>query len=609
MSPNQSPMPDEASAVEIKMPVDEQTSGAVTAQHSTTYQQPIFFGTAQQSSAPVPAHQHAASYDSTQQASTRSMPHHYHTTSLGSTLQSLPLYPSHQHSLTYGNQYPSPQADAQYPSSYYSMTPYPSQPLPLYPLSSYEHQPMPAHFQPSQAPQYYDNPEVNPYLEGQQTSTNPFYAHPDPFMAQSSSGNYRPSTPPMDAGPSSSHQFVPEFSNVTSPPIQQPTLSIEQPQTPTSSPLHHAPKGSDPIEGNNFNSPRAKTMKHLTCYYWADKGNCRNGDNCFYAHTWNTEGQASKPIRKEPGSTSAIAPSTSLSIVLTMMALEPAVAGKNAQKENPAYIDWSRVHAPFNPPRPKSPIHPKIQAQIDDIRKKNTPVLSLEPRLQRLQEAEMRSIQMRAIEAAGAAAHQARLDARMKALDELIERLERNKTSNADTATSESTAPTLDSSSEPTSSPQESKAIKLDTDTTTNTAADTSTVMTDLVAENQALRSAVQDMAHVVSSVMASNRDLRFQRNQLHDSLFHKILKVPAEFQDVLLKPFADSTEGHEESRNAEELATMSMYAVRTKMIEMGNGGLLTAWDRDFCSSTDRVTGGMSEGCMGSTSRVAGEEN
>lgn len=40
------------------------------------------------------------------------------------------------------------------------------------------------------------------------------------------------------------------------------------------------------------------------------------------------------------------------------------------------------------------PIHPKIQAQIDDIRKRNTPVLSLEPRLQRLQEAEMRSIQM-----------------------------------------------------------------------------------------------------------------------------------------------------------------------------------------------------------------------
>ncbi|KAI4261850.1 MAG: hypothetical protein L6R42_002960 [Xanthoria sp. 1 TBL-2021] len=587
MSPNQSPIPHEASAVEIKMPVDEQTPGALTAQHSATYQQPMFFGTAQQSPAPVPAHQHAASYDSTQQASYRSMPHHYHTTSLGSTLQSLPPYPSHHHSPTYGNQYPSPQPDAQYPSPYYSMTPYPSQPLPLYQSSSYEHQPMPAHFQPSEAPHYYNNSEVVPYLEGQQVSTNAYYSHPDPFVARSNRGNYRPSTPPIDlAGPSNPRQFVPQFSNVTSPPIQQPTLHIEQPQTPTSGRLHHA-QGSDPIEGNKLNSPRVKTMKHLTCYYWADKGNCRNGDNCFYAHTWNSEGVAGKPIRKEPGSTSTIAPSTSLSLILTIMPLEPAVAGKNAKKDNPAYIDWSRVHAPFNPPRPKSPIHPQIQAQIDEIHKKNTPALSLEPRLQRLQEAEMRSIQMRAIEAAGAAAHQARLDARMKALDELIERLQRNETSNADTAAMESTAPTKDSSSEPPSSPQETKAIKLDTDSTTTTAADTSTVMTDLVAENQALRSAVQDMANVVSSVMASNKDLRFQRNQLHDSLYHKIVKLPAEFQDVLMKPFANSTEGHEESRHAEEQAKMSMYAVRTKMIEMGNGGLLTAWDRDFCSSAD----------------------
>ncbi|KAI4233353.1 MAG: hypothetical protein LQ349_004451 [Xanthoria aureola] len=386
-------------------------------------------------------------------------------------------------------------------------------------------------------------------------------------MAQPNPGDCRPSTSTIDlAGLSHSRQSVPE--NVTSPPIQQPALPNEQPQTPISGPSKHA-QATEPTESIVSRSSRTKTMKHLTCYYWGTLGNCRNGDNCYYAHTWNAEGQASKPIRKEPG--------------------KPAVAGKNAQKDNPAYIDWNRVHAPFNPPRPRSPLHPKIQAQIADIHKKHAPVLSLDPRLQRLQEAETRSIQMRSIEAAGAAAHKARLDARMEALDELIERLERNKTSTADAATTESAAATKDASSAPPSSPQqqESKAIKLDTETTTSTAIDTSTVLTDLTAENQALRSAVQEMASVVSSVRASNVDLRAQRNQLHDSLFHKMIRLPVQFQDAFMKAFNQSTEGFEGSLQAEEEAKMAMYAVRKKMIDLGHGGLLTAWDRDFCSSTD----------------------
>lgn len=433
-------------------------------------------------------------------------------------------------------------------------------------------------FEPSQA-QYYYEPEVISFAR----SSNPIYSHADVFMAQPHPGDRRPSTPVMDlAGPSYPRQSVPD--NVKSPPLQQPALPNEQPQTPISGPSKRS-QNSDPTASNVSRSPRMKTMKHLTCYYWGNLGNCRNGDNCYYAHTWNAEGQASKPIRKEPGSTSTIAPSTSLSIVLTMTALEPAVAGKNAQKDNPAYIDWNRVHAPFNPPRPRSPLHPKIQAQIADIRKKHAPALSLDPRLQRLQEAEARTIQMRSLEAAGAAALKAGLDARMKALDELIERLERNKTSTADAAMTESAAATKDASSDPPQ--QESKAIKLDAETPMSTAADTSTVLTDLTAENQALRSAVQEMANVVSSVMASNADLRTQRTQLHDSLFHKIIRLPVQFQGAFMKAFNQSTEGFEGSIQAEEEATMSMYAVRKKMINVGHGGLLTAWDRDFCSSTD----------------------
>lgn len=247
------------------------------------------------------------------------------------------------------------------------------------------------------------------------------------------------------------------------------------------------------------------------------------------------------------------------------------------------------MHNADDPPRPKSPLPPNVQAQIAGIYEKHTPAVSLEPRIKRLQEAEQRAITKRVIEAAGAAAHQARLDERMKALDELIERLERNNTTAAGTTTTEGSAFTIEPSSDATSPPQDAKAIKLDTDTTTTSVASTSSVMTDLTAENQALRKAVQDMANVVSTVMSNNVDLRVQRHQLHDSLFHKILKLPVEYQDVLLMPFANSTHGVEESRLAGEQARTAMYNIRAKLIKMGCGGLLTAWDRDFCSSSGRT--------------------
>ena len=54
--------------------------------------------------------------------------------------------------------------------------------LPLYPASVYEHQSMPRYFEPSQA-QYYYKFGVILSLEGQQTPTNPFCSHTDPFMA------------------------------------------------------------------------------------------------------------------------------------------------------------------------------------------------------------------------------------------------------------------------------------------------------------------------------------------------------------------------------------------------------------------------------------------
>ena len=88
--------------------------------------------------------------------------------------------------------------------------------------------------------------------------------------------------------------------------------------------------------------------------------------------------------------------------MLTLIILEPAVAGKNAQKQRPAYIDWDLMHKADDPPWPKSPLTGIVQAQIASICQEHTPTVSLEPRLQRLQEVEQRAFTKRASEAAGA---------------------------------------------------------------------------------------------------------------------------------------------------------------------------------------------------------------
>ncbi|KAL8780725.1 MAG: hypothetical protein Q9213_006338 [Squamulea squamosa] len=438
-------------------------------------------------------------------------------------------------------------------------------------MSCCRHDPVSAQPQPAQTSDYYDPLQSIPPLDLYQSATYDGITNPNPFATQILPGLHRSAPPSLDLGvPSSRSQAVPDFGYSRSPPVPQAGYPTAQMQTPTVGPSHVVPNSS-PDEGNMLYLPRGRKMKHLTCYYWAKYENCRfSEEDCIYSHHYEgCERIASKPIHKEPGM--------------------PAVAGHNAMKDNPNYINWKLVNAAFDPPRPKSPLHPKIQAQIENIRKKHVPEYSKDPQIKILQQAEQRAIEMRKIDAVGAAAHHARLDARIKALEEVIERLGGDKTlSESQTTTTSSTAPTTRTSSDPITSPPAIKEAKLNIDTSKTPNIDTSKVMTDLVAENQALRSAIQDMAQVVSTAMASNATIRARRHQLHDSLFMKILKLPEEWHDLLLKPFSTSTQGFQDTRDDEERARMLMYAIRAKLVEIGHGGLLTSWDRDFCRSTPR---------------------
>ncbi len=289
----------------IQMPADKQASDVVTAQHLETRQQPMFVGTAQQS---PPVQKHPASIGTVQWSPAQPMASHRHhyTTSLSSTQQSLAPFPSHQHSPPYANQYLSPHRRVPYTSPYYDATPYPLQLLPTYSTSSTEHRPTPTQFKPSQEIAYHEFPQSIPQPHDQQSSIHSGYFRPGLLMDQFHPG-HRPTVSPSLglANPLNSGHAISDFVNPRSPPIQQPALPIEQPRTPTSGAICLA-QGSGSIEGGMVNSPRSKRMKHLTCHYWHTFRNCRYlEDDCIYSHRYEgCEGIASKPIHKEPGSTS-----------------------------------------------------------------------------------------------------------------------------------------------------------------------------------------------------------------------------------------------------------------------------------------------------------------
>ncbi|KAL8980344.1 MAG: hypothetical protein Q9177_005908, partial [Variospora cf. flavescens] len=66
-----------------------------------------------------------------------------------------------------------------------------------------------------------------------------------------------------------------------------------------------------------------RKMKHLTCWYWHDKGDCvYPEDRCLYTHSYvGTQRIADAPVQKQPGM--------------------PAVAGRNALQAYPVYSDWT----------------------------------------------------------------------------------------------------------------------------------------------------------------------------------------------------------------------------------------------------------------------------
>lgn len=136
-----------------------------------------------------------------------------------------------------------------------------------------------------------------------------------------------------------------------------------------------------PTQGAQPTSAQPKSVKHLTCWYWA-KGRCRlPDDQCLYSH-FNTGNVACAPVQLQPGRKFSLGVPSAYSRALTRAnaKLERAVAGRNATILQPIYRESKRHH------RARLPVaDTQIDRQIQRIHAKakqlptRTPVKTQQP--------------------------------------------------------------------------------------------------------------------------------------------------------------------------------------------------------------------------------------
>ena len=117
--------------------------------------------------------------------------------------------------------------------------------------------------------------------------------------------------PNRPSGPHLSNEMTPGFSRDCSPSLygnmqHQPGWGFVSPPV-TSMPLsrpstsqHYSSMPSSPFSGEDISASRPKSVKHLTCWYWANQG-CKLPDHlCLYSH-FDTGRLAEAPIQKQRG--------------------------------------------------------------------------------------------------------------------------------------------------------------------------------------------------------------------------------------------------------------------------------------------------------------------
>ncbi|KAL9059683.1 MAG: hypothetical protein Q9206_001363 [Seirophora lacunosa] len=289
-------------------------------------------------------------------------------------------------------------------------------------------------------------------------------------------------------------------------------------------------------ETSKASPPGRPKMKHLTCYYWHDKGNCKYPEElCLYKHSYvGTLRIADAPVQKQPGM--------------------PAVAGKNALQENPVYNDWTanRGALPQDPRRSTHVTSPET-LQEPNVAKTEHALPEEEPSTQVPLSPEYSPEEPRQQEREKSTKREAPED------DDIFASAPHPKA--------------LRSRSFPSAEPTPSAAAQ------------------ETEAQNVLLREAVQGFSHIVSHLL-KGRVLALQlKNKGCGTLLDEIKALPGDYQTGLLKPLRSITKGVTAQAAADDEAKKSLDDLREKLVAAGLGDLLTVMDQGFCVSAAEGTG------------------
>ncbi|KAL9010624.1 MAG: hypothetical protein Q9173_004460 [Seirophora scorigena] len=286
-------------------------------------------------------------------------------------------------------------------------------------------------------------------------------------------------------------------------------------------------------ESTKASPPGRPKMKHLTCYYWHDKGNCKYPEElCLYKHSYvGTLRVADAPVQKQPG-----------------------MAGKNALQEHPVYNDWTtnRVALPQDPRRSTQVTSPGTLQDATVVKTEHAlPEEQLSTQVPMSPEY---------------SPEEPRQEEREKST-------KREAPDDDDIFTSAPHPKALRSRSFPSAEPTPSAAAQ------------------ETEAQNVLLREAVQGFSHIVSDLL-KGRVLALQlKNKGCGTLLDEIKALPGDYQTGLLKPLRSITKGVTAQAAADDEAKKSLDELREKLVAAGLGDLLTVMDQGFCVSAAEGTG------------------
>ncbi|KAL8920413.1 MAG: hypothetical protein Q9208_006295 [Pyrenodesmia sp. 3 TL-2023] len=263
--------------------------------------------------------------------------------------------------------------------------------------------------------------------------------------------------------------------------------------------------------GNANGSPPKKTMKHLTCFFFNKFGECKLPEElCLYSHSHEgTTAVASAPVHKEPG--------------------KPAVAGRNAEKANPAYVHWPTYHGLPTP----APRHTKA-----------------------------------------AMSHAAKTEA--------------DPSTGVETSGGHEGQAGGEASNEETADEQEmpsSPAAKVPRSSSAPPEPNPDSVAEQKEAENQLLRTTIESLTEIIVTMMRTRVSGVKVQNEAFERLITAITALPTDEHDALFKPVATITRSMLKVADSEQDAKKVLDELRERLVAAGLGGLLTVLDKDFCAS------------------------